>query len=291
MRLIGFIKPYKEYSFSIPIFENENNHYFNQVLNDDFIIESFKQLPDAYIGENIVFTLFDTKDENMYFRNDVGVISFFIQENDWIYGRADLAIPKIWKYLIDNNIRLFFLENELMRYSIILGIDKLSHFDINFFSIKNELINYRLNSKFLISNPNVVKKFDSFHLSNQKTREVILRIRSITNHTRFDILKALIENPENQFDFELLKSKLNIEESLLSSHIKILGKAGFVGTFQEDLLDENSRKYIQVNYVLLKRTMNAINYFTYPNSIQTKNEYNTNILSVYSKSINRLSKI
>lgn len=90
MKLVGYIKEFKECMFTIPIY-SDGEEYFFHVVNDDYRILDFIHITDL--------TNFIEKEIKLDFNiGDVGAVVFVGFDNHLIYGKIR-AILDIEKYL------------------------------------------------------------------------------------------------------------------------------------------------------------------------------------------------
>jgi hypothetical protein len=98
MRLIGYIRPFKEYSFSVPIYKNNNELFFHSLDSNyqikEFILVSW-QVDYIELTGNFPYAKV----------NDFGFIVFNGTNDEVIICRADDELIKIEEYLDRNRIR------------------------------------------------------------------------------------------------------------------------------------------------------------------------------------------
>ena len=109
MKIIGYIKPYKENSFSIPIYSEGNNYYYHK-LNGDFIILDF-EIANINID---LFVKCKNKKANI---NDKGFI-IFNSEFKVVIGNSKNTINLIFSELKKSKLPIKYIMKEVTSASL-----------------------------------------------------------------------------------------------------------------------------------------------------------------------------
>ena len=121
MKLYGYIKSFRSYSFAIPIYRFKNEFFYHN-LDDDFKIISFTKTEDT----SWIIPL--TKLDNVYFKVGNTGIVVFIGEGNTIYkGIPQKTFYQICQYLDRLSRPRKYISQEIFKYAAKLNIDLKSY--------------------------------------------------------------------------------------------------------------------------------------------------------------------
>jgi tetratricopeptide (TPR) repeat protein len=124
MKLIGYIRPYKDFSFTIPIYKDGSSFYFHN-LDEKLIIRDFTNID---IDTSYLIEL--TQLIN-YTIGDKAPIVFIGENGKLIINKSDIAIFEICKYLDQINTPKKYIQEELFYYANQIGCN-IEHFQNKF---------------------------------------------------------------------------------------------------------------------------------------------------------------
>jgi len=139
MKLIGYIRPCKEFSFTIPVYHNGQNFYYHN-LDEKFIITGFAkdEIDNSY--------LIKLSQKINYEIGNKAPIAFIGVNGKLIIGTADKAIIEICKYLDQIYLPKKYIHEELFYYAKIIGFNIKSfqdRFELKYFVFSNQYIIYK----------------------------------------------------------------------------------------------------------------------------------------------------
>ena len=188
MHLKGYIQAFKENSFTIPVYGDDNFYYYHSLDADFKIVEFYK----TEIASNYLKKIYLSQTFNI---GGIGAIIFVGCDSYISYNRADKNITEIINYLNDTTISTKYLniKNEALELSQIL---------FNKTSIETELINlteelknieiqngsYTIN--FEVDNIDTIKRYS---LADYIQVENLLTSNIQTNYFKENIIQKYLE--------------------------------------------------------------------------------------------------
>lgn len=218
MRLKGYIRPFKENSFTFPVYGDADTYYFHSV-NDSFEIIDF--YPAHFSSENF---------QQVYLSHDFQLGSFgaivFSGTNSYIsFGQADKNIDEINNYLHDTTVDTEF-----------------SHIKKEVSEIKSILQNYSDNG---ISRIDILENLEPHNYNDPSTFSFELPIfRNEIDYLAIDNFTVI--------PFEMAEIKENAMEKQLKEFI---GSKNLFSTNRE-IFFHLLRKYMEENHNVIGEIMN-----------------------------------
>ncbi len=217
MRLKGYILPFKENSFTFPVYGETDKYYFHSV-NDSFEIIDF--YPADFSAENF---------QKVYLSNDFQLGSFgalvFCGTDSYIsFGEADKNIDEINNYLHDTTVdtEFFHIKKEVSE-------------------IKSILQNY---SNREISRIDILENLEPDNYNGSSIYS-------------FDLPLFRNENNYYDIDFSLISNEMaDFKENVMEKHLKeFIGRKNLFSTNRE-IFFHLLRKYMEENHNVISQIMN-----------------------------------
>jgi len=262
MRLIGYIPPFTDYSFCIPVYTDRKKYLYYHKTDDHFCIFRFDRIYD----DTLSFIPYQSK---KYFNvADIAPILFYTRKNDKIIcDKADKAVIKICDILYRTDKPRKYIQEE------VLSVDKELGVNLNYYKIRFQMNNYAY--KHFPHNYKQIQEIqffiDSFlkkgkskeKISSEKLHIEIAKIKnmraSIVGHAVKGNITDVIEELHSLMK---LQSKIGSVEEIadsltkISSSLKNTGQNDFTGMFtflsshfvnkksvQNDKFEKSIKKY------------------------------------------------
>jgi hypothetical protein len=120
MKIFGYIKPFKDFFFSIPVYYQDGKYYYHK-LSDNFIIEDFIEanIPDV--------NLISIKDQIQVNIGQYGFLVFIGSDKFPLIGRADTEIINIRNHIDFKNLK----DSSFVRYELEQVKEKVCKENVN----------------------------------------------------------------------------------------------------------------------------------------------------------------
>jgi ArsR family transcriptional regulator len=238
MFLVGCIRPFSDFSFTIPVYQEQDEYYFHEISKSLQIIKF-----NIAKGVNDVIKL----QNNIFYKvNDIAPLVFYQNSDKFIFGPADSILKLIGDIINGEDREFHYLNRELiyLKSCIANSVTKKKNVLLRENDIDNDNDNDNEEDK-------IRKKyiFDSqkLHYSNEL-------MEALAHSTRLRILKFIDEN--EYINVNKIYSDIDIEQSIISQHLKKLRMSGVVSV-------EITGKFhiYQINYEVLEKVEFALKRF------------------------------
>jgi len=249
LKFFGYIEPFVDLSFTIPIY-CKNDTYYVHDLTPDFKIKGF---------HNIIYTESIVKYKNKWGQFEIGSIAPIVFCNGTkktLIGKADLIVYEIWDYLINNNLLNKEMEIELLSISNNLRSNVIrKYYNQEYELIKEEKSLRSKHSRKREFYRYATKTIAKVVFNNEKLHYSSELMRAMAHPLRLRILEYIDYYPGG-VNVNKIYNTLNIEQSITSQHLKILKMAGVIHT-------EKDGKFVtySIDYDVIERVDKAIKNF------------------------------
>lgn len=277
MRLIGYIKAFKENSFTIPIYSDGIN-YFNHYLDEFYTIIDFTkaEIEDHMLNKIYLSTVF--------IKGSIGACIFAGKENYIFYNQADKLINEIIAYLGETTssteytnikrevsmLQSLFIKKD-SKFKTPEVSDELIVFNLQETNIskskelaEDDIIKYSLEEYIELENEilNAKPKNDAKERIIKRNIERVLLDKSLSHINKeviFNLFQNFLNNNENAFEEIVLNTDVGRDFSFYLSNFEDISPVQL--TIEETLkfrADERRRKLKEFNYRFIDPNLERI---------------------------------